>query len=684
MSMANRDGSFGIMPYSRNQPQTQHRTRHRIYPSHTHGHQDEEHRGILSNIIYTSPSSSQSSSDMSEAPRGHGAQITVLPAGFVPQQYSTIAQPPPSPDNSGSSGSESASPGKEDEWDRVANMLQMHDRAKAKKVNGDIDSLLILTGLFSAVVAAFVIDSYKSLQPDPASLSANLLAQIVLHLNGTEAVQAAGWSTSSTSTQPSTNDIVVNVLWFTSLSCALVTASLGIFIKQWVRDYLDWDCSSSQERIRVRHFRYEGLLQWRIFGICAFLPVLLQLAILLFLVGLALFLHPLNAVVAWAVSVGLIIWVIVLIVFGVAPFLSANCPYRNSIFQSAAQVFRLTLVRAWYGAGWRTKLKYSNKYYRFPGDERGIRREPALGVEAVIGADASLKDDLILEQTLAKCAKSFGVQASLKFTRRMLSHRLDREVLDVLFNLLCDVLYYCANSCEGMNLSRAKGRHDAVIEMATCFHAIADYENKNSRGIPSIFRVNELLTWDPLHSLFLDPPRFKVSTTGGAEVFMKLLLLRSAEPFRASRHSSEHSLKNLIRAARSLVDGPQDHDFHPFSITRAVFEYMEPVSNSVLQACFSELSTLVHSLSRWLQAITALTVDQVHLVDDTRRALAAAEKLNEHFRGPGPSIISAEMMNILSRNYTPVDEAVKESNAKAAISPPFKERIRGLSTSRWV
>lgn len=84
---------------------------------------------------------------MSEAPRGHGAQITVLPAGFVPQQYSTIAQPPPSPDNSGSSGSESASPGKEDEWDRVANMLQMHDRAKAKKVNGDIDSLLILVGL---------------------------------------------------------------------------------------------------------------------------------------------------------------------------------------------------------------------------------------------------------------------------------------------------------------------------------------------------------------------------------------------------------------------------------------------------------------------------------------------------------------------------------------------------------
>jgi uncharacterized protein YaaW (UPF0174 family) len=83
-------------------------------------------------------------------------------------------------------------------------------------------------GLFSAILTAFLIKSYKMLNSDSGDLTVQLLVQISQQLavstNGTPLQRPAG-----TVFTPSVSSIVCNALWFInlgfSLACAL-TATL--------------------------------------------------------------------------------------------------------------------------------------------------------------------------------------------------------------------------------------------------------------------------------------------------------------------------------------------------------------------------------------------------------------------------------------------------------------------------
>ena len=55
--------------------------------------------------------------------------------------------------------------------------------------------------------------------------------------------------------QVSDEAIKVNVLWFASLILSLVTASFGMLVKQWLREYLANEDPSALHRLRLRHFR---------------------------------------------------------------------------------------------------------------------------------------------------------------------------------------------------------------------------------------------------------------------------------------------------------------------------------------------------------------------------------------------------------------------------------------------
>lgn len=94
--------------------------------------------------------------------------------------------------------------------------------------------------------------------------------------------------------QTPTFAIRVNALWFASLICSLVAASLAMLVKQWFREYLNWDCTASDERIGVRYVRYTGLIRWRVFETAAMLPLLLQLSLVLFFLGLGEWIRAVN------------------------------------------------------------------------------------------------------------------------------------------------------------------------------------------------------------------------------------------------------------------------------------------------------------------------------------------------------------------------------------------------------
>ncbi|KIP02589.1 hypothetical protein PHLGIDRAFT_78932, partial [Phlebiopsis gigantea 11061_1 CR5-6] len=116
------------------------------------------------------------------------------------------------------------------------------DEKKVKDCKEDIDTLLVFAGLFSAVLTAFVIESYQNLQPDPSTRVIELLAQISSQLSSYALTAEFANSTAQAISQidvfkPSPSMVKVNALWFASLICSLVTASLGMLVKQWLREY---------------------------------------------------------------------------------------------------------------------------------------------------------------------------------------------------------------------------------------------------------------------------------------------------------------------------------------------------------------------------------------------------------------------------------------------------------------
>lgn len=134
--------------------------------------------------------------------------------------------------------------------------------------------------------------------------------------------------------QPSPTDIRVNVLWFASLLFSLITASFGILVKQWLREYLAVDNPSPQARLRVRHLRYPQLAAWQVFEIAAVLPLLLQLSLGLFFTGMCYFTASVHSSIGHT-SLPLVTgWAFCFIAATLMPIFFPLCPYRTTILKS--------------------------------------------------------------------------------------------------------------------------------------------------------------------------------------------------------------------------------------------------------------------------------------------------------------------------------------------------------------
>jgi len=91
-------------------------------------------------------------------------------------------------------------------------------------------------GLFSAVVTAFIIESYKALRQDPTEiLLSRILTQLESRGNGTDIIPQ---SLSMPAFTPTPSDIRVNIFWFLSLIFSLATVLIGIIALQWLREHL--------------------------------------------------------------------------------------------------------------------------------------------------------------------------------------------------------------------------------------------------------------------------------------------------------------------------------------------------------------------------------------------------------------------------------------------------------------
>ncbi|SJL11080.1 uncharacterized protein ARMOST_14481 [Armillaria ostoyae] len=201
-----------------------------------------------------------------------------------------------------------------------------------------LDVLLVFAGLFSAVVTTFVVQTSQSLQVDYGQVMATLLFELIdvqrAAANGSLVNDVPRSNlTPFSDFHPTISDSLINGLWFTSLSFSLATALFAVLTKQWIHQYIAIPSGTPRDRCRVRQFRYMGLEKWGVGFIIGLLPLLLSMSLGIFLVGLVLFLVPLQGAIASIVGTITFLTFAIYLITNLLPVWFPSCPYKTPLSQ---------------------------------------------------------------------------------------------------------------------------------------------------------------------------------------------------------------------------------------------------------------------------------------------------------------------------------------------------------------
>ncbi|GJE87284.1 hypothetical protein PsYK624_033670 [Phanerochaete sordida] len=214
-------------------------------------------------------------------------------------------------------------------WPTAERFMDEHDRHLMTQYAEDIDNILVLDGLFSAVVTGFVIPAYGLLQADVSQTSAELLFRITSQLDGR--VVGTAPNPLDNNFRPTASARWINSLWFVSLLLSLSSALLGILSRQWIRQYLSWNSSTaeSRENVLVRQIRFEAWEVWKTHLFIASVPTLLEIAIILFVSGLVVFVWSIDLVLAVVVANSAFLFLLLFTILTILPSFYKCCPYRT-------------------------------------------------------------------------------------------------------------------------------------------------------------------------------------------------------------------------------------------------------------------------------------------------------------------------------------------------------------------
>ncbi|KAK0430617.1 hypothetical protein EV421DRAFT_247623 [Armillaria borealis] len=190
----------------------------------------------------------------------------------------------------------SPSPMQEDlsvHWRKCYDAISEFDSKIISSWTEEMNTILIFAGLYSAVVTAFLIESYQWLSEDPIEA---LLTRISSQLD-----PAINTSSMNAPFTPSSSNVVINVAWFSSLILALTAVLMAILVKQWLVQY-SWTngrfVPPPRLAVGLRQMHFTSLNSPFIEGSMAYTPLLLIIALFLFFAGLSILLWTLNSMVA--------------------------------------------------------------------------------------------------------------------------------------------------------------------------------------------------------------------------------------------------------------------------------------------------------------------------------------------------------------------------------------------------
>ncbi len=201
------------------------------------------------------------------------------------------------------------------------------------------------------------MQSYLLLQPAAPDPSFAVLQQISSQLASFSINPLFVNSTQPSSTSRASADppppvphwaVWLNALWFAGLILSLASASVGIMVKQWLNEYSAGVSGNSRSVAQMRQYRLIHLRAWHVQDVVNTIPVLLQLALGLFLAGLLILLWSLHETVAAIATTLVCLLAIFTVVTTLLPLVNHKCSYLtpqiraiNCIWQPKRYAYRV-------------------------------------------------------------------------------------------------------------------------------------------------------------------------------------------------------------------------------------------------------------------------------------------------------------------------------------------------------
>ncbi len=232
---------------------------------------------------------------------------------------------------------------------------ETYDKDRAESWKADADGILIFvrpnfpfyfmctstgagqTGLFSAIVAAFVIEGLKNLQPDTGTSSVDLLSQISQQFaaltNASQPSVVLTFPDRSPFHAP-TSALLTSTLWLLSLIVSLTCALLATLLQQWARRYLlitQSHGSKLHDRARIRSFFAEGVIKYHLPMVVDALPALLHISVFFFFAGLLVFIYNIHHSLFFLILPPIVFCGIAYSVLTLIPIFRHSSPYQTPL-----------------------------------------------------------------------------------------------------------------------------------------------------------------------------------------------------------------------------------------------------------------------------------------------------------------------------------------------------------------
>jgi hypothetical protein len=128
-----------------------------------------------------------------------------------------------------------------------------------------------------------VIESLNDLKPDPAKSSAQtllIMSQTLAAIaNGQPAALTALDAVEAPVFSPPGSAVLVNLLWFLSLSLSVAVSLIAMLAKEWCYMFMSGRSGVIYEQARRRQQRWNGIERWKMKEVLTYLPGVMHLAL---------------------------------------------------------------------------------------------------------------------------------------------------------------------------------------------------------------------------------------------------------------------------------------------------------------------------------------------------------------------------------------------------------------------